>query len=211
MLLKAVRYGLPAVLVIAGFAVLLVDLGIRRFDGFAMLVGAGLSVALLNALFRFGAVGDRYGRKLLLLLGMILTIPADCLAAWAPSIGVLFGARVIKICVDCKPYGYTADEIRLVIREAAKSGMKVEGHVQTVAGARNAVAAVDRDVDSFGHCRHRDLARRRLVVGKLHAPHRCQRRVRGRTFSTCTTLGAPRTHRLLHGDLKPLHLSLIHI
>jgi imidazolonepropionase-like amidohydrolase len=43
---------------------------------------------------------------------------------------VLFGARVIKICVDCKPYGYTADEIRLVIREAAKAGMKVEGHVQ---------------------------------------------------------------------------------
>ena len=45
---------------------------------------------------------------------------------------VLFGARVIKICVDCKPYGYTADEIRLFIREAAKAGMKVEGHVQTV-------------------------------------------------------------------------------
>jgi imidazolonepropionase-like amidohydrolase len=54
---------------------------------------------------------------------------------------VLFGARVIKICVDCKPYGYTADEIRLVIREAAKSGMKVEGHVQTLAGARNAIEA----------------------------------------------------------------------
>jgi len=54
---------------------------------------------------------------------------------------VLFGARVIKICVDCKPYGYTADEIRLVIREAAKAGMKVEGHVQTLAGARNAIEA----------------------------------------------------------------------
>ena len=54
---------------------------------------------------------------------------------------VLFGARVIKICVDCKPYGYTADEIRLVIREAAKVGMKVEGHVQTVNGARNAIEA----------------------------------------------------------------------
>jgi hypothetical protein len=39
---------------------------------------------------------------------------------------VLFGAKVIKICVDCKPYGYTADEIRLIIRESAKSGMKVE-------------------------------------------------------------------------------------
>src|SRR5262249_57759794 len=54
---------------------------------------------------------------------------------------VLFGAKVIKICVDCKPYGYTADEIRLVIREAAKSGLKVEGHVQTVAGARNPIDA----------------------------------------------------------------------
>jgi imidazolonepropionase-like amidohydrolase len=54
---------------------------------------------------------------------------------------VLFGARVIKICVDCKPYGYTADEIRLVIREAAKAGMKVEGHVQTLNGARNAIEA----------------------------------------------------------------------
>jgi hypothetical protein len=59
MLLTAVRYGLPPVLVLAGFAVLLVDHGTRRYDGFAMLVGAGLSVALLNALFRFGAAGDR--------------------------------------------------------------------------------------------------------------------------------------------------------
>jgi imidazolonepropionase-like amidohydrolase len=54
---------------------------------------------------------------------------------------ILFGAKVIKICVDCKPYGYTADEIRLFIREAAKAGMKVEGHVQTLNGARNAIEA----------------------------------------------------------------------
>jgi len=54
---------------------------------------------------------------------------------------ILFGAKVIKICVDCKPYGYTADEIRLVIREAAKSGLKVEGHVQTLQGAKNAIEA----------------------------------------------------------------------
>ena len=53
----------------------------------------------------------------------------------------LFGARVIKICVDCKPWGYTADEIRLVIAEAAKAGLKVEGHVQTVDGARRAIEA----------------------------------------------------------------------
>ena len=54
---------------------------------------------------------------------------------------VLFGAKIIKICVDCKPYGYTSDEIRFIIREAAKSGMKVEGHVQTLNGARNAIEA----------------------------------------------------------------------
>ena len=54
---------------------------------------------------------------------------------------LLFGAKVIKICVDCKPCGYTVDEIRLFIREAAKAGMKVEGHVQTVDGARHAIEA----------------------------------------------------------------------
>ena len=53
----------------------------------------------------------------------------------------LFGARVIKICVDCKPWGYTTDEIKLFISEAAKAGLKVEGHVQTVAGARRAIEA----------------------------------------------------------------------
>jgi imidazolonepropionase-like amidohydrolase len=61
---------------------------------------------------------------------------------------VLFGAKVIKICVDCKPYGYTADEIRLFVREAAKVGMKVEGHVQTVNGAKN---AIDAGIWSIAH------------------------------------------------------------
>jgi imidazolonepropionase-like amidohydrolase len=61
---------------------------------------------------------------------------------------VLFGARVIKICVDCKPYGYTADEIRLIIRESAKASMKVEGHVQTLNGARN---AIDAGIWSIAH------------------------------------------------------------
>jgi imidazolonepropionase-like amidohydrolase len=61
---------------------------------------------------------------------------------------ILFGAKVIKICVDCKPYGYTADEIRLVISEAAKAGLKVEGHVQTVNGARN---AIDAGIWSIAH------------------------------------------------------------
>ena len=54
---------------------------------------------------------------------------------------ILFGAKVIKICVDCKPYGYTADEMKLFISEAAKAGLKVAGHVQTKAGALKAIEA----------------------------------------------------------------------
>ncbi len=53
----------------------------------------------------------------------------------------LFGARVIKLCVDCKPWGYTADQIKLAVNEAARIGLKVEGHVQTVDGARRAIEA----------------------------------------------------------------------
>ena len=52
------RYGLPAALVVAGFVVLFVADGSIRWDGFAMCVGAGLAVLLMNVLFRFGASGD---------------------------------------------------------------------------------------------------------------------------------------------------------
>ena len=53
----------------------------------------------------------------------------------------LFGATVIKICVDCKPWGYSVDDIRLFIDEAAQIGLKVEGHVQTERGADRAIEA----------------------------------------------------------------------
>ena len=54
---------------------------------------------------------------------------------------ILFGAKVIKICVDCQSYGYTVDEMKLFVTEAAKSGLKVAGHVQTHAGAMRAIEA----------------------------------------------------------------------
>src|SRR6478752_794184 len=59
------------------------------------LVAVGYSLGLAASVLYFGAVGDRYGRKLLLILGMLVTIPADLIAAWAPNIEVLFGARVL--------------------------------------------------------------------------------------------------------------------
>ena len=54
---------------------------------------------------------------------------------------MLYGAKVIKICADCKPWGYSVEEIKLVIAEAAKGGLKVESHVQTVEGARRVIEA----------------------------------------------------------------------
>ena len=54
---------------------------------------------------------------------------------------ILFGAKVIKICVDCKPYLYSIDDMKLFVSEAANAGLKVAGHVQTREGARRAIEA----------------------------------------------------------------------
>jgi MFS family permease len=59
------------------------------------LIAVGYSLGLAASVLYLGAVGDRYGRRLLLVLGMVLTVPADCLAAWAPTDGVLIAARIL--------------------------------------------------------------------------------------------------------------------
>lgn len=59
------------------------------------LVAVGYSLGLAASVLYLGAVGDRYGRKRMLVLGMILTIPACLLAGFAPSIEVLFAARLM--------------------------------------------------------------------------------------------------------------------
>jgi len=52
-----------------------------------------------------------------------------------------YGAKVIKVCVDCQPYPYTVDQLKLFVKEAANAGQRVSGHVQTVEGARRAAEA----------------------------------------------------------------------
>jgi DHA2 family multidrug resistance protein-like MFS transporter len=59
------------------------------------LIAVGYSLGLAGSVLYLGALGDRYGRKLLLLLGMALSVPACLLAAYAPSDTVLFAARVL--------------------------------------------------------------------------------------------------------------------
>jgi hypothetical protein len=55
----AVRYGIGVVMVIAGIVFIAVNPGGFGVDGFAMAVGGGLSVLLINFLFRLGVSGDR--------------------------------------------------------------------------------------------------------------------------------------------------------
>ena len=57
--LLLLRYGIGAVMVLAGIALLIVDPSGLGVDGFAMAVGGGLSVLLINFLYRLGVSGDR--------------------------------------------------------------------------------------------------------------------------------------------------------
>ncbi len=96
---------LLALILVAGVAnlnlsvanVALPDIG-KHFDSSQTtldLIAVGYSLGLAASVLYLGALGDRYGRKLMLLLGLALSVPACLLAAFAPTDGVLFGARVL--------------------------------------------------------------------------------------------------------------------
>jgi imidazolonepropionase-like amidohydrolase len=86
---------------------------------------------------------------------------------------LLFGAKVIKICVDCKPWGYTVDEMKLFVREADKAGLKVAGHVQTPEGATR---AIDAGIWSIEHGfalteeHHRRMAEKGIFLASTDTP-----------------------------------------
>src|SRR5512136_2159637 len=58
------------------------------------LVAVAYSLGLACSVLWLGALGDRYGRKLMLLLGVILAVPAALICAFAPTIQVLIGGRI---------------------------------------------------------------------------------------------------------------------
>ena len=49
------------------------------------LIAVGYSLGLACSVLWLGALGDRYGRKLMLLSGTVLAIPFSLLAAYAPT------------------------------------------------------------------------------------------------------------------------------
>jgi MFS family permease len=96
---------LVALILVAGVAnlnlsvanVALPDIG-KHFDSSQTtldLIAVGYSLGLAATVLYLGALGDRYGRKSMLLLGMALSVPACLLAAFAWSDIVLFIARVL--------------------------------------------------------------------------------------------------------------------
>ncbi|MCP9489109.1 MAG: hypothetical protein MSC31_04450 [Solirubrobacteraceae bacterium MAG38_C4-C5] len=53
------RWVLPCVVVLAGFVILVVRRDSLGFEAFALLLGAGLSIWLINFLYRLSISGDR--------------------------------------------------------------------------------------------------------------------------------------------------------
>jgi EmrB/QacA subfamily drug resistance transporter len=77
--------------------VALPDIG-RHFDASQTqlnLVAVGYSLGLAASVLYLGALGDRYGRKLMLVLGVALSVPACIIAATAANVEVLIGARIL--------------------------------------------------------------------------------------------------------------------
>jgi len=58
------------------------------------LIAVGYSLGLAASVLWFGALGDRYGRKMMIIGGMLLSLPASLAAAFAPTDTVLFVARI---------------------------------------------------------------------------------------------------------------------
>lgn len=59
------------------------------------LVANAFALGLASTVLYLGSIGDRYGRKLLFVIGAIATVPASMLAAWAPNVEVLILARFL--------------------------------------------------------------------------------------------------------------------
>jgi MFS transporter, DHA2 family, multidrug resistance protein len=85
--------------------VVLPDIG-RAFDAGQTtldMIAIGYSLGLAGSVLYLGAVGDRYGRKLLLTAGVLLSVPACLVAAYAPDAGVLLAGRLLGGCPRAWP------------------------------------------------------------------------------------------------------------
>ena len=69
-----------------------------------------------------------------------------------------YGATVIKIVVDDQRYIYSADDIKFMVDEAARAGLKLAAHCWTRAGAHNAALAGVASIEHGFDMTDEDLA-----------------------------------------------------
>ncbi|CAB4658290.1 unannotated protein [freshwater metagenome] len=58
------------------------------------LIAEAFALGLASTVLYLGAIGDRYGRKMLFVIGAIMTIPTACMSAWAPNAEFLAFSRL---------------------------------------------------------------------------------------------------------------------
>ena len=71
---------------------------------------------------------------------------------------VHYGATVIKLVVDDQRYIYSAEDIKFMVDEAARSGLKLAAHCWTRAGAHNAALAGVNSIEHGFDMTDEDLA-----------------------------------------------------
>lgn len=59
------------------------------------LIAVGYSLGLAATVLYFGAIGDRFGRKKMIVIGMSITLPASLIAGLAPTVEILFAGRLL--------------------------------------------------------------------------------------------------------------------
>ena len=59
------------------------------------LIALGYSLGLAASVLYLGALGDRYGRRMMLVAGVLLSVPACLMAAYAPDAAVLLAGRLL--------------------------------------------------------------------------------------------------------------------
>ena len=95
------------------------------------LIAVGYSLGLAASVLYLGALGDRYGRKLMLVLGTALSIPMSLLAGFAWCDEVLFVARVAEGSAPEWP-------TRRRSRSSPRSGRGAAGRSRSRCGRRSA-------------------------------------------------------------------------
>ncbi len=58
-------------------------------------IADAFALGLASTVLYLGALGDRYGRKLMFVIGAVLTVPTSMMAAWAPNAETLTIARFL--------------------------------------------------------------------------------------------------------------------